>query len=603
MDRQLKRILGAFLIVALLCGVNASAFAADERHTFSWWLGAVEDAAYYGSYDNNPTVMYFESLPWPSDTGEDTHLDLTFTVPGTAAAQDNCSLLLSTDSYTDLMQISYYSGSVAELYEEGIILDLTPYVEQYMPNYRAFLDKHPELAKTATTVINGEKKYLQLYTYKTALPDQWEGPIYRRDWIIKYGSNPHNGETFSGSYTQYNEDGTPNTDSWEDNVVFPSGETYPKYISDWEWMFKIFTIAMEDLGITDGYCVSLPYAGYAETGDWVSSFGGGGAHWYMNEDSIEFGLTGENFRAYMQCMNTWYQNEWLDPSFAEHSGDIFYQIDDTKVRQGKVGAWIGMIGTLMNRLDVSASGIAPATEGIMAFAAPYPINDMYGEESAQNREPYCFFQIGVEDFATVITRKAQDKDLTALFAMLDWQYSFDGNLVHQFGLNAEQIAASGSDAYTRYGIDTAYTDTGTTDEQGRKVFHINTVLTLDNGTLWNAMRPNHLFGLGGDPEGYRFIDTTKTEQYNEQLAYWAMYTNTGRFRSSFEDQLSPEDAASVTKINLNVRTYAAKNVPKFISGKLDPFSDTDWESFVKALNKYRIQKGTDIYQALLDSMK
>ena len=598
----MKKIIALILTAALLCALSIQAYAADDRHTFSWWLGAVEDASYYGSYDNNPAVLYDESRLWPSDAGGEAYLDLTFTVPGTAAAQDNCSLLLSTDSYTDLMQISYYTGSVAELYEEGIILDLTPYVEQDMPNYRAFLEKHPDLARTATTVVNGEKKYLQLYTYHTNLPDQWEGPVYRRDWIIRYGKNPVTGEAFSGAYTLFNEDGTPVTDSWEDDVVFPSGETWPKYISDWEWMFEIFTAAMQDMHITDGYCISIPYAGYAETGDWVCSFGGG-AHWYMNGDTIEFGLTSDNFRAYLQCMNTWYNNGWLDKSFAEHSGDIFYQIDDAKVRQGKVGAWIGMIGTLMNRLDVSAGGIAPATEGIMAFAAPYPINDVYGPESAKGIAPYSFFQIGMEGYSTVVTSKAKDKDLQALFTMLDWHYSFEGNVLSEQGLNAEQIAAAGTDVYARFGIDTAYTDANMVDEQGRKVFYVNPILTSDNAQLWNALRPNHLFCLRGNPDGYVFVDTTRTPQYNDQLARWAMYVNTGRFADSFVDQLSPDDSAAVTKINLNVRTYAAKNVPRFVTGKEDPFDDKAWNNFVKALEKYRITKATNIYQELLDSMK
>ena len=50
--------------------------------------------------------------------------------------------------------------------------------------------------------------------------------------------------------------------------------TCPVYISDWEWMFDIFTKAQADLGITDGYCLSVYYKGYNEDGSLFSSFGG-----------------------------------------------------------------------------------------------------------------------------------------------------------------------------------------------------------------------------------------------------------------------------------------------------------------------------------------
>ena len=59
-------------------------------------------------------------------------------------------------------------------------------------------------------------------------------------------------------------------------MVFPSGGDEPIYISDWEWMFDIFAKAMDDLGITDGYCYAPYYLGYLETGDLSSGFGGGG---------------------------------------------------------------------------------------------------------------------------------------------------------------------------------------------------------------------------------------------------------------------------------------------------------------------------------------
>ena len=75
-------------------------------------------------------------------------------------------------------------------------------------------------------------------------------------------------------------------------------------------------------------------------------------------------------------MNTWYQNGWLDSEFNERTSDIFYSIDDTSVRQGKVGMWIGVQSQLGGRMDMGEG----YTEGICVFGSAYPINDIYGTE-------------------------------------------------------------------------------------------------------------------------------------------------------------------------------------------------------------------------------
>ena len=51
--------------------------------------------------------------------------------------------MISTGEYTDLLDLSYYNGSIATLVEDGVLMDITEYVEEYMPDYVALLDEHP----------------------------------------------------------------------------------------------------------------------------------------------------------------------------------------------------------------------------------------------------------------------------------------------------------------------------------------------------------------------------------------------------------------------------------------------------------------------------
>ena len=400
-------LLGIFSLLAVGCSNNGSSTngEADAKHTYTWWAPTGEDSSYYSTYNDNPVVQYLMSKTWKDEKDKDTKIALDIQIPAAGTAKENLNTLISTGDYLDIMDVSMYSGSIIDLYDQGIVQDITPYVEKYMPNYMKFLDANPDYKKLATTLVDGEQRYLTLSNYNKVINDQWGGYMYRRDWIVKYGTNPKDESTFTGEYTANNADGSVNLDSWTDNVVFPSGGSDPIYISDWEWMFKIFETAMKDNGIEDGYCLSLYYPGYNPSGALVSSFGGNSAHWYKNQEGkADFGLTSDNFRTYLQCMNTWYKNGWIDKAFAEHSSDMFYSIEDAKVRQGKIGAWYGVVSQLAGRSDTGEQ----YTKGMVVYGARLPINDIYGSEAQMNIEPYSLYQIGLKANDIAITDKAAE---------------------------------------------------------------------------------------------------------------------------------------------------------------------------------------------------
>lgn len=70
--------------------------------------------------------------------------------------------------------------------------------------------------------IDGEEHYIGIRAANESKPYYFTGYEYRRDWIVKYGTNPTTGEAFTGGYTDPDD-----PDSWEDDVVFPSGGSDP----------------------------------------------------------------------------------------------------------------------------------------------------------------------------------------------------------------------------------------------------------------------------------------------------------------------------------------------------------------------------------------
>ena len=588
---------GILCLVFTACSKSGGSDGVDEAHSFTFWITQGVDSSYYLDYKDNPAVQYALTKTYKGKDGKDVKIDVGFDIPATGTAKDNLNTLISTGDYQDVMDMSIYTGDVMDLYEQGIAQDLTTYVEDYMPNYMAYLDAHPDIKMLATNNVDGEKKYIKLYSNSNQLADQWTGYLYRRDWLVKYAKNPADGSSFSGEYTIKNDDGTYNMDSWVDNVVFPSGGSDPVYVSDWEWMLGIFKTAIAEEGITDGYCMSLSYAGFVATGDLTNSFGGAAGAWYKNQDGkIVYGADDDNFRLYLQVMNKWYANGWIDTAFPEHSNDMFYKIDDAKVRQGKVGLWQGIGSQMVGRI-ASEDGFA---KDMVVYAAKPAINDVYGTEEQKNITPFCFYQSTLEGTPIIITDKASEKDMIALCSYLDYFYSDEGMLLRSQGLSKEQYNATQNEFYTNNGLtEGAYTVTE--DAEGTNVLTWVDAL-LEDEMLQNAAAGGRLFGLQGVPNGYIRVNPKETETYRHNINEWAVYKNTGFLGQTFIGQLDSDSGKIYSKTNTNLTEFTSKNVPAFIQGTKDPNKDADWEAYKKALSKYNPDQVTQILQDLLDSL-
>ena len=588
-------ILAGILCFTLTACKKVETGGVDKDHSFSIWITQGEDSSYYSDYKENPVVQYSLLQTYMGENGKETKIDVDYSIPATGTAKDNLNTLISTGDYMDVMDMSLFTGSVEDLYHQGMVQDLTSYVDKYMPNYKAFLAANPDLNITATNLIDGERKYIKLYNFNAQVPDQWGGYMYRRDWIVKYGTNPTDNSSFSGGYTATKEDGTYDTDSWEDNVVFPSGGSDPIYISDWEWMLSIFQTAIKDQGIDDGYCLSLYFSGVDGMGELTSAFGGGttGSIYTNKEGKVVFSANDDNFRLFLKVVNQWYKNGWIDTAFPEHSSDMFYKIDDTKVRQGKVGLWFGVNSELIGKIATEDG----YSKDMVVYAARPPMNDIYGTEEQKNVTPYSFYQNGREGMPIVITDKAKEKDMVALCSYFDSFYSAEGMLLKTYGLNKEQYEETQNGLYTQYGFtEGAYTDTINADGIHEIEWNVK------DEALQSPLSGLRVYGLNGLPEGYIEVNPTESKAYRNSLNQWIVYTNTGSLTPAFINQLVGEDAMTYSKFQINILEFTNKAVPSFIKGSKDPNSDKDWESYTKALAKYKPEVSVQILQDLHDSL-
>jgi len=591
MKKLAMLILVLVVVLSLVsCGNKAEENKPVVKETveISWWIPRGEDSTYYMSYEDNPAIRYLETKEFGGK-----QVDFKFMIPISGSERDNFNTLLMTEDYTKIFDMSYCTSSPAELLEDGIIWDLTPYMEQYMPNYLAILKANPSLAPYVYNSINGEKKILTLYSITYETLGNFMGLNYRRDWVAKYGTHPVSGAKFTYGYTD-----PADYNTYYDDVVFPSGGPDPVYVSDWEWMFKIFDKARTDLGIADGYNISLYYKGYSEAGGlFDAAFGGGTPIWYRDmQGNAQFGGTSEALRAYVQMMNAWYKKGWLDKSFAEHTSDQIYAIESAKMNSGKVGAFVGRRGNSGGQMDMGDK----LTKGIMIYGARPAINDVYGSDAVKNNKPYSLYQYSHLRGHLCISKKASEEDVKVILSMLDYLFTEEGGCLLAFGLTKEQNDELKDPTYAKYNLDNgAFSREKLPD--GSTAYHRDAKL-LDDNDLASAMAAKRV-AIGYYSKGFvPALNESYTVKALQAMAEWDYYYNTGYIDKALQSQFTAEEAATYSKVYANIDTYMSQNIPKFITGSLD-VNGTDWDNYVKMLNKYSPQKVTAIYQRIFDSVK
>ena len=97
------------------------------------------------------------------------------------------SLLVASGEYPDILVGAWntaYSGGIDRAIEDGVIIPINDYIEEYAPDYLAILESNPDYMKNARTAQGYIPGFYQLRS-DPAL-QSW-GMIVRKDWLDTLG--------------------------------------------------------------------------------------------------------------------------------------------------------------------------------------------------------------------------------------------------------------------------------------------------------------------------------------------------------------------------------------------------------------------------------
>lgn len=642
MKKILKSVLCLSIAAVLFGGVAAVSGCGNRRdeNTFQWFIPKNDGAGtYYSTYDQSMPVQWLNNQYWDSSTGglgtaeSGSQITLTFFEAVSGSEDDSLSTMIGSGDYSEIIDLTYSTQSPQQLVEEGVLMEITEYVEAYMPNYVNFLNENPDVKQlTTVTDENGEVHYYALYGVADERNDNFMGYIYRRDWVVDYADvpthvwdrenvltdpdDPTSVDTSKIHYTDYYEamahndwtgwieqteitaftssDG-PNNDpdnDWTDNVIFPSGTSEPIYITDWEWMFRAFSKAIAAEGFAgddNAYCTTVYYEGALGTGDLYSSFGGGNPWWYYtsneNGNVAQFGGDSDTMRNYLEAMNNWYNNGWLDSSFQERTDGLFYRINTTGFGQGKVGLGQMAMAYIGDTIRATADN-----QKAFCMGCTLPINDKYGTADQKFIIPDSMYSATKISSPTGFSTACEGKNLEALFTMLNWMYSEEGFRLATYGLNEEQLASMEfeNNYYEEYGITSAYYQ----DE---------------NGLYYYAEETNNDITFQGALCGQRIatfisLNSQKGNSYSWVIRYsldcWREYDNNTDV-TVYNSFMTSDESSTYNNRLTQVRDYMDANLPSLIKNGV---TDDSWSSYANMVRRYGYSTVNDIYNAVFQRL-
>lgn len=328
----------------------------------------------FWTYPNgNVTANYptFEATPAAGYAKEATGIEVDY-IDDHSNNEEAFQLMISGNKLPDLIGHNWltYSGGTTGAYEDGLCIRLNEVIDQYMPNFKAFLESRPDVKK----MISDD-----------------EGSIY---FVPQVGADSSL-YTF-GSYVRA-------------DMLEELGEEIPTTLDGWH---DLFVKVKETYGITpyslhNGWLLNMSFISYA--------YGVGDTDYIVDDNGkAVYNRTSDHYKEFLMTLNQWYNEGLIDADIATISvNDVM-----AKVINGEVFASSAWLGSGMQAIETASDEFE-----LQAFATP-ALKE--GEVADFTYGNWAVYGQGV-----VITPDCENVETAARW--LDYFFSEKGILLYNYG--------------------------------------------------------------------------------------------------------------------------------------------------------------------------
>lgn len=288
----------------------------------------------------------------------------------------------------DLPQIIFgqkaSTSEVEELVDDGIAMDISALLEEYAPDYWAFMNNpdNPFRVKDlamATTANYGLTHFIG--PREDATNGTWAGLAIRKDWLNALGLE------------------VPETLEEVDYVARKFHEVYGAVVTGPKTYFANCRFMADGTG-------SMATWQYAT---------------YLDGDEVKLGNMGQDYYEYLQFMNSWYEDGILDQNFSGGSPDSLQQM----VNEGKTGLVCTSVDLIPVHNEYARENGSDA-EWI-------PIANIVENKGDMAKAAHASYSAWVGKAGSVITTNCTEEQLQVALAILNWGYTREGMIYWNYG--------------------------------------------------------------------------------------------------------------------------------------------------------------------------
>lgn len=308
------------------------------------------------------------------------NVDWIFPTTGADVKTFTNTLLADPSSLPNVMCV-YWADQATQYLDDGLIWDLTPYIQEYAPAYYAFLQTNPAYDKAMKT-DDGRYYAFNFFREGGGWNDTYQGPVVRTDWLQECGLD------------------------------------YPKTLSEFENVIRVFHDKY-------GAVFTAPWGRFKQSPCLAGMFGGYASsdeQWAVKDGKVFLGQTTDGYRSYLSWINKMYKEGLLDPDFLT--------VDDTSIKEKVLNGKTGIAYTSMGQMNLWNKDCASAGIGEVWAGSPFPKAD-------DGTITSIFGGFGISNRTGVITKTADEETMKLCLRAIDYAYTQEGFLFWNYGVEGE----------------------------------------------------------------------------------------------------------------------------------------------------------------------
>ena len=369
------------------------AYPVDTDVKLSFYIHGTGNLAKSSLYTDYNEVPFYKGL------SEKTGIPVEWKCAVEGADKDAAYNLLLQEKVLPsiIFKNGYTASDCNTLYEDGLIYDLTDYLEEYAPDFWAYMNDPANVAdKNAITNEDGKFLFFPMIR-ESEFNTTYVGPVIRQDWLDECGLKA------------------------------------PVTLEDWE---NVLTTFKDKYGATLSFRIARYNNGGFSSG--VDAFADLKYGIYVEDGQIKCANAQPEWKEYLTVLNRWYNAGLIDPDFATNNDEAVR----TKALNNQTGAIVTAMSQLTNYINDAEANKTGANWVGCSYART--------AEGAATKRIQAEATLVKADTGAVITTSCTEEELIAAIQFLNYGYSEEGMMYWNFGNEGEtyEVAADGSIQFT-----------------------------------------------------------------------------------------------------------------------------------------------------------